>query len=272
MSCASAPYFLCWNFQNVIIVCFALQYAYGCIQNTVAEVCEMQEQLDRFKAGPAPNHIVFILGVTNHWLTAVAYKSERKQGTADTASAMPGDTGIVYLDSNNVPVLRASDAVIRELISEAEAKRIKRKGKGYSDWKRGVIFQAFVDQRALLGILAQCLTGAKDLRMELLDSLWTIILDSYDKCVKEKLCGCSDKGLQLALLTHWLETEHRPQSMRNHQLKTLRILGAGLLSSHVRKRIMDWIESLQPQCGCSSGIEVLEAFAEFLSETAVVLQ
>ena len=106
-----------------------------------------------------------------------------------------GRIALLYFDPNNVPVLGASDADILAHMHKKEKDGVQRKGKGWSKWKWGVILQAFVDQRQLEWMLAECLCGKADLREELLGSSWCRVLDSYEQSVVTSLDSNEDGGL-----------------------------------------------------------------------------
>ena len=129
-----------------------------------------------------------------------------------------GEVRVVYMDSNNVAVLQARDEEIEAIVREKEEERVKRKGKGYSDWKRGVISQAFRDQRDLVCLLCSCLSGLGDLPSHTLGCSWLRVLDSFQEHVVVPAGESRDGELFLALLLQWLECQHRPQSLRDTQV------------------------------------------------------
>ena len=256
--------------------CF-LQYAYGCIQDTESQVCAAQARITMFREAPAPAHLVFILGVTNHWVTLLATKSG--PGEQDRTSAVLGSDerersggekiSLIYLDSNNVPVLGASDADILALVHKKEKERVQRKGKGWSEWKRGVIYQAFVDQRALVSMLADCLCDNADLRGELLRVSWSRMLDSYDQNVFARLSSSEDTGLYVALLLHWLEGQYHPQTLRDTHLGMLHRLGPGWLGQGVRERVQLWVEHCRRILeGYTTGLTLVDLFVSVVDKTA----
>lgn len=267
---------------------FVLHYAYGCILNTVAEVCKMQHSINAFKAALSPASQVFILGVTNHWVSLLAYKvsgdtcaktatdceaivaDKNSQQVASTARLngwkLPKEKiSMLYLDSNNVPVLTASDAEILQIMAKKEAESVRKKGRGWSEWKRGVIFQAFVDQREVVRMLGRCLCGQSDLRTELLDASWAQVLDSYERHVS--VGSQEDPELGPALLVQWLEVQYRPQSLYKHQLALLRHLGTDLLGTSCRQRLQQWVGQCRQQLeGCAIGMDILDAFRTILDQ------
>ena len=246
----------------------------------------MQCYIDAFKAAPPPASQVFILGVTNHWVTLLAYKTSGDScvKTAVECEAIIADRdsskqvermarlkifkekiGLLYLDSNNVPVLTASNTDILQIMSKKEADSVKRKGRGWSEWKRGVIFQAFVDQREVVRMLSRCLCGQSDLRTELLEASWAQVLDSYEQHVS--VGSREDPGLGPALLLQWLEVQYRPQSLCKHQLALLRSLGVDLLGIRGRERLQQWVQQCQQQLEvCGTGIDILQAFRALLKQ------
>lgn len=267
-----------WLAIIVVFLCF-LQYAYGCIQDTEPQVCAVQARITKFREAPAPTHLVFILGVTNHWVTLLVTKSRRGE-QCETSPALESDNtvrersasekiSLIYLDSNNAPVLTASDVDLLGLVHKKEKERVQRKGKGWSEWKRGVVYQAFVDQRALVGMLADCLCDSGDLRGELLRVSWSRMLDSYDQSVGARLSGSKDTGLYVALLLHWLEGQYHPQTIRDTHLGMLHRLGPDWLGQKVRERVELWIQHCRRMLeGYTTGLGLVDLFASVVNQTA----
>ena len=393
-----------WLAIIVVFLCF-LQYAYGCIQDAEHQVCAVQARITKFREAPAPTHLVFILGVTNHWVTLLVTKSRRgeqcetspaldsdnksRQGEqcetspaldsdnksrrgeqcetspaldsdnksrrgeqcetspaldsdnksrrgeqcetspaldsdnksrrgeqcetspaldsdnksrrgeqCETSPALDSDNksrrgeqcetspvldsdntvddrsasekiSLIYLDSNNAPVLTASDVDLLGLVHKKEKERVQRKGKGWSEWKRGVVYQAFVDQRALVGMLADCLCDSGDLRGELLRVSWSRMLDSYDQSVGARLSGSEDTGLYVALLLHWLEGQYHPQTIRDTHLGMLHRLGPDWLGQKVRERVELWVQHCRRMLeGYTTGLGLVDLFASVVNQTA----
>lgn len=158
---------------------------------------------------------MFILGVTNHWVTLYAYY--RTQLAEQQSVSEREGLSLVYLDSNNVPVLGASDGEIDDLVTEREKKRVQIKGQGYSSWKRDVVKQAFCDQRDLVTLLARCLSGQQNLLQHALCRHWSVVLDSFEQHMASAVV---DVDIFLPLLIQWLENHHQPNSLRDHQVST----------------------------------------------------
>lgn len=173
----------------------------------------LQQTIEQLRASHFSHGHVFILGVTDHWVTVYAYRSA-VQHTLDNH----GRLSLVYMDSNNVAVLGASDGQIDDIVTEKEKRRVERKGKGYTSWRRSVIRQALCDQRDLVSLLASCLNGQISLPQHTLCQNWTSVLDSFDQNVTRAVV---EPHLFVPLLLQWLETHHRPHTLRDHQVGTL---------------------------------------------------
>ena len=151
---------------------------------------------------------MFILGVTNHWVTLYAYHRTQPQfrGTG---------LALLYWDSNNVAILGTSDTDIHQVVDKKERERMRVKGCGYSSWKRAVFTQALYDQQDLLTLLARCLSGQERFAQCVLCRHWNNVLDSFE----QHMVGAkSEEDLFLPLLLQWLETQHQPNSLRDHQV------------------------------------------------------
>ena len=195
----------------------SVQFAYGCVQNHTDDVIKFQQTIERLRTRRSPHGHVFILGVTNHWLTLYAY--HRNQSAEQHPVSKREGLALVYLDSNNVPVLGASDEEIDDIVVEREKKRVQKKGQGYSSWKRDVIKQAFCDQRDLVTLLARCLSGQQSLLQHVLCRHWSVVLDSFEQHVAAGAVVGVD--MFLPLLIQWLENHHQPNSLRDHQVSTV---------------------------------------------------
>ena len=169
----------------------------------------LQDTIEQLRA--SRGHHLFILGVTNHWVTLYAYHSSERGLRGSGLS-------LVYFDSNNVAVLGASDSDIQRVVMEKERERVRVKGRGYSSWKRAVFTQALFDQRDLVDLLAKCLSGQQSLSQSVASGHWNSVLDSFEEHMSTAL---SEEDLFLPLLLHWMETQHQPNSLRDHQVSYL---------------------------------------------------
>ena len=175
-------------------------------------MCKIQDKIASFVSSPGPAHLVFILGVTNHWVTLLAYKTKEachcKENNGQTCGR--GRVGLVYMDSNNVPVMCYSDNDIIRHVEDQEKERMAIKGKGYDNWQRNVIRQAYIDQREIVFKLSRCLRGLNDLRQELAENYAQKVLTSFRTHVDETI---QTKGVDLyiPLLLNWMETCYPPK-------------------------------------------------------------
>ena len=165
---------------------------------------------------------MFILGVTNHWVTMYAYYTPppAEQGCGHAPQGLGENAGLclVYVDSNNVAVLGASDSQIEDIVREKERERVRVKGCGYTPWKRGVVGQALRDQRDLVALLADCLSGEQSLPRHVVSHYWSSVVDSF----QQHVAGPAGEGdMFLPLLLQWLESQQRPHSLRDHQVGLL---------------------------------------------------
>lgn len=167
--------------------------------------------------------------MTNHWVTLVVHKSI-ENGVTD-----------FYLDSNNEPVLLASDTHLENLVQAREIKHTKRKGEPYSQWKRKVLYQSFEDQRDVVNLLVRCISGEKDLRGELTTQSWTKLLDSYYQHVGGR---GDDPDLHLACLIEWLEDHYPSKIIHSYHLNIL-----CHFHQHMAKEVLVRIDKWSKDCG-----------------------
>lgn len=231
-----------------------MQYAYGLVQNSDDEVCAIQERILQLRQS-SKDQLVFILGVTNHWVTLAVHK--RKENIS-----------AFYLDSNNEPVLMASEAHLEDLVQIREDKYTKRKGKPYSQWKRTVLYQSFVDQRDVVKLLTKCLSGEKDLRGELATQNWIKLLASYYQVVSEE---GDDADSHLVSLIKWLEEHYPTQVILSHHIDML-----SKFHEHIDKDVLGRIKKWLKDCSHNShekhcGLDIVCSFYSLLDKIQVLL-
>lgn len=188
--------------------------------------------------------MVLVLGVTNHWLTVLTYR------IPSTARV-----GVLYLDSNNTPVLKVSDEELDRILHFKEQERVKNRGQGYSPWQRTIKVQAWKDQRRLLDVLSECFSGTHNLRTELLDASWNSLLESYYGNVCTHGTELDHQTMCLLLLVQWLQSERPPKGIREMQVSCLHRVGAQWLSAKLRDKIIKWMSDVRYVCRDSTGIE-----------------
>lgn len=191
------------------------------------EVCAVQQRISKLQQSPE-DQVVFILGVTNHWVTLVVHKNKYSGVCA------------FYLDSNNEPVLMATETQLKSLVHSREVKHIKRKGQPYSQWKKKVLYQSFVDQRDIVNLLVRCVSGETDLRGELTAQSWTKLLDSYSQLVGGKT---GDSDLHLVSLIEWLEGHYPTQVISSRHFKML-----SQFHPHMDKAVLVQIHKWSKEC------------------------
>jgi hypothetical protein len=187
-----------------------LQYSFGIIKHTFNDVCDIHNKISAFINSPVPTHMIFILGVTNHWVTLLVYK------TNSTCSCGCGRdrVGVVYTDSNNVPTISYTDGDIEGHIVTQEKERIKMKGEGYPTWRKNVIRQAYHDQRAAVHMICRYISGCDDIRRDLAHDYINGMLDSFDNDVRGGVAVGGATDLYLLLLIEWLDNSHPPKVIR----------------------------------------------------------
>ena len=232
------------------------QYAYGLIQNSTEEICAIQKrilELDQSRE----DRLAFILGVTNHWVTLVVEKTSESGLHA------------FYLDSNNEPVLMATESELRRLVEAREEKHVKRKGAPYSDWKRNVLYQSFVDQRDIVELLVGCVSRETDLRGELTKQNWSKLLDSFYECVSVR---DGENDLYLASLVQWIEQYYPTKVILDHHTQLLERF-QHLLDEATSLRLQQWIDNCeQYSTDKPTGVEFVESFYFIVDKIKKILK
>lgn len=159
-----------------------LQYAYGYIQDSIAHIKKLHEAITSFRQSTGSSHLIFILGITNHWASALITKSPKNEQSAS----------VVYFDSCNVPVVTYTDEDIIEHMKKKEEEDIKKKGKGWTAWEHKITKQSYTDQREVLLMLASCVAGSSDLCSEMINCEVSKITQDFKTSVidqwKELVC------------------------------------------------------------------------------------
>ena len=162
-----------------------------------------------------------------------------------------------YLDSNNEPVLMATETELQALVKAREQKYMKRKGITYSDWKRNVLYQSFVDQRDVVELLVRCLSGKADLRGELTKQTWSKLVDSFYECVSMK---DGEDDLFLASLVQWIEQHYPISVVLDHHIKLFECYHQ-LLDKATSLKLQQWIRDCgQYSKGNQTGVDIVESF------------
>ena len=217
-----------------MIIRMPLQYAYGLLQDSCNHITHIQECIDTFRCTRDSTRLVFIIGVTNHWVALLAYKT----------SCNLYKMGLLYLDSNNDVVLGASTEHLEILVAKRERKRQEKKGTKYTAWERKILLQSFKDQRDIVHLLGECLVGRANLCQEHVTRTWEALLDSYNEEVinplKDEFIG---SDFHTGLVLQWLEVHYQPTVIINNQFSILETLGLHNVKGNVKKRLLEWLDS-----------------------------
>lgn len=219
----------------------------------------MQDKIDTFISSPSPTHLIFILGVTNHWLTLAAYKT---RGVCPCGCGH-NQVNILYMDSNNVPVPCLTDKGIEDHMIQQEKRRVEIKRRGYPDWKRFVIRQAYIDQRAIVDKLARYVCGRINLRAEFVQEYISKMLDSFKKDVSE-VVATGGRDLYVPLLINWLDG-HYPVKILQETLSPF-LSCSHLISTVILVPLIDWAETNLTfiEHPLQSGIPQVDTFTSLL--------
>ena len=218
-------------------------------------MCAIQKRILELRQSQE-DRLAFILGVTNHWVTIVVEKRVKSR------------LHVFYLDSNNEPVLMATETELQTLVKAREQKYMKRKGIPYTDWKRNVLYQSFVDQRDIVELLVKCVSGEADLRGELTKQAWSKLIESFYESVS---VSDGDDDLFLASLVQWIE-QHYPTSVINkHHLKLFERYHQ-LVDKATSLRLHKWIRDCdQYLTNKQTGLDVTEFFHDILDKLKTIL-
>lgn len=239
-----------------------IQYAYGRVQNSFSDVCVMQDKIEAFVSSTGPNYLIFILGVTNHWVVLLANKS---QPVGDSAHS---EVGLLYLDSNNIPVLTYCDSDFEQRVLENERERIATTGLGYTDWKREVYQQAYKDQKNLVMKLAEYVNSHGSMCLDILEDFSSHLLNSYDINVTKQFEVVGDTDLLIPLVLRWCELHYPPQVLRENLLPMVDWAISSELSTNVLMNLKGWAESLCVQLLALQPTEIpsIDKLQEFLTD------
>merc|ERR1719498_995072 len=130
------------------------QYAMGRPMLEIESLLACQKAADSFVANPGPCHRCIIVGALSHWITVVV----NKVPAADGVAALE----VLLFDSNNTPVLGASDLQLAEIA----AAKAEERGWSPSSTKESYYRNSLHDMRSVVTLLARLFAGAIDLRAE----------------------------------------------------------------------------------------------------------
>ena len=158
----------------------------------------------------------FILGITNHWIGAIAYKSGKLCPCKDNhphLGEMHNKFDMIILDSNNNANITASDEDIICKVEQSEKEKMAKSGKGFGEWRKSMYQQSHKDQRDILLKIASCIAGKLDLRQEKAENYAKEMLKSYATNVDTPLQS-STPDLYLPLLLSWMDDHYPPQVLK----------------------------------------------------------
>lgn len=262
--------------KNKLIV---LQFSFGLLQDNFETICETQDKITSFVNNTSsPAHLIFILGVTNHWLTLLAYK--RKEACpCHHGNEGCGSVHMLYMDSNNTPAISLCDEGIEDYVKEQEKKKKAVKGYGYQKWKRNVIKQAYIDQRTIVNRISRYISGEADMIEEVISEYVDKLLISFNTHIEKSLIS-ADPDFYIPLLLSWLEGQYPVKVLRDNLLPFI----SNSTISHLMRRdenikedsvplplspLKDWASLNHSRlAGLSSnsfGIDQVDSFASLLS-------
>ena len=131
------------------------------MQDSAVHIKKLHEAVTSFRQSTGPSRLIFILGITNHWASALITKEMTKSKTQSVS--------VVYFDSCNVPVVTYTDEDIIDHMKKKEEEKIKKRGKGWTAWEHKITKQSYTDQREVLHMLASCAAGSSDLCSEMIN-------------------------------------------------------------------------------------------------------
>ena len=121
-----------------------------------------------FRQSGRSSRLIFILGITNHWVSVLITKENKKHSVS-----------LVYFDSCNEPIVTYTDEDIIDHMKKKEAEKIKKKGKGWTAWEHEITKQSYMDQRDVVHMLASCAAGSSDLCNEMINGEVNKITQSF---------------------------------------------------------------------------------------------
>lgn len=257
-----------YSYRELVVMCVSsltcihelipctLQFAYGLLQDSGDHLCAVQERIQLFVHSKAKDCLVFILGVTNHWVTLMAYKTSVRHIV------------VLYLDSNNEPVLLATIEDIKNLVEKRENKHITKKGVGYTPWKRNTLEQSLHDQRDVVSLLCDCLRGECDLRSELINSYWKRLVWSYRDHVT---CPPESGDLYAVMLLNWLESHYSAHIISEHYIKMLIQVGTQFFNCQLLLEIQAWVSECNNDQLTNTGISQLNHFSCAMQQLHIII-
>ena len=219
------------------------QYALGRPMLETESLLACQEAADAFVANPGPCHRCIIVGALSHWVTVVINKVPTAGGTTEVE--------VLLFDSNNTPVLGATDAQLAEIAAAKAGER----GWDPACKKERYYLSSLYDMQSVVTLLARLFTGATDLRAEAVNGAVERMLADFDATASSTAqnTACtpdgsevleqhpSSKEFEVEALFLWLRERQPPAVLRSGVLATVQRWGT-FLSELNREALKAWAE------------------------------
>ena len=219
------------------------QYALGRPMLETESLLACQEAADAFVASPGPCHRCIIVGALSHWVTVVI----NKVPTAGEAT----EVEVLLFDSNNTPVLGATDARLAEIA----ATKAEERGWDPACSKESYYRSSLHDMQSVVTLLARLFSGATDLRAEAVNGAVERMLADFDATASATAQDTaytpdgsevseqkpSSEEFEAEALFLWLQERQPPAVLRSGVLATVQRWGA-YLSALNREALQAWAE------------------------------
>merc|ERR1719498_47372 len=221
------------------------QYAMGRPMLETESLLACQKAADSFVASPGPCHRCIIVGALSHWITIVV----NKVPTASGATAVE----VLLFDSNNTPVLGASEAQLAEIA----AAKAQERGWDPSSSKESYYRSSLRDRQAVVTLLARLFSGATDMRVEAVNGAVELMLADFEstkEAIVQDTTRTRDGSNASQTLSReevelteseawhlWLRERQPPAVLRSGVLATVQRWGS-FLSEPNRKMLRAWAE------------------------------
>lgn len=192
------------NYSKLLI----LEFQFAHFVASEKKMVKVQEEINTFiqakPKGSQHHSLFFMLGVTNHWISFLAHKTEKGQE-------------FVYFDSRNTACLDWNETQIESYLKMREKERQARGEKAFTPFELMVRNQSIKDIQEVLHLLFNCFEAQQNLVDFKVDSLLTLMRDLDGPL--SKLKGSSFSGINM------MSDPPMPSSSRSTTVQFLKAVG-----------------------------------------------
>jgi hypothetical protein len=147
------------------------------------------------------------------------------------------------MDSNNKPLLHASDEQLWDIVVDGHKIRLLR-GKDLNIHEQLLYFQSMCDIRDSIRHIQHIILDSVDLLQEWVDNGINLVLKSYQHHVLSKLSDDHDQTLLLSLVEAWLDDEMNPRQIEELSMDRFHVRPLSSVSKPLQVSFREWLRAM----------------------------